>query len=52
MNYAKTSAVAIKGDYYKNAEVPSEDRYTTQFKKDFVIASDKSSEEGIVYICL
>ena len=50
MNYAKTSAVAIKGEYFKNSEVPSEDRYKTQFKKDFVVVSDKSNEEGINYV--
>jgi hypothetical protein len=46
MNYAKTSAVAIKGEYHKMADVPSDDRYKTQFKKDFVNPKLKSNEEG------
>jgi len=45
MNFAKTSAVAIKGDYHKNSDIPSDDRYTTQFKKEFVLPIVKSEEE-------
>jgi hypothetical protein len=46
MSYAKATAVAIKGEYCKNAEIPSEERYKTMTKLVFENPKRRSNEEG------
>jgi hypothetical protein len=35
ISYTKSTALAIKGDYSKNIDIPSDERYTTTTKKYF-----------------
>jgi len=46
MSYAKTSAVAIKGDYCKKADLPSQERYTTISNKYYDNPKKRSQDEG------
>jgi hypothetical protein len=46
MNYSKTSAVSIKGEYAKTSDAPADERYKTIFKRDFTMPKMRSNEEG------
>jgi hypothetical protein len=45
MSYAKCSAVAVKGEFCKKADVPPDDRYKSVFKRDFVKPKMRSEDE-------
>jgi hypothetical protein len=46
MDYSKTTAIAIKGDYQKGTDVPNEDRYKSMNK--VYLNKPKVRSEGIL----
>lgn len=47
MNYAKSTAVAIKEDYCRGSDLPAGERYKTINKQYFGKPKFRSEEEGI-----
>ena len=47
MNYAKATAVAIKGDYCKKADLPADERYISMNKQYYSKPKVRSEKESI-----
>lgn len=50
MSYSKASSVAVKGDYCKTADLPSNERYRTMTKMYYDKPKMRSEKEGRTYL--